>query len=91
MYHPLSIGTLFVSCMSRMTEYIAIEDDNVISPNRSNFQKGNDQLHGMRCNVTISEAIQLHCLAMRLLSDSQNLQKVGHGIVIFNGNVLGHA
>ena len=28
---------------------------------------------------------------MRLLSDSQNLQKVGHDIVIFNGNVLGHA
>ena len=28
---PLSIGILFASCMSRMTEYIAIEDDNVIS------------------------------------------------------------
>ena len=27
--HPLSIGTLLASCMSRMTEYIAIEDDNV--------------------------------------------------------------
>ena len=29
--HPLSIGTILASCMSRMTEYIAIEDDNVIS------------------------------------------------------------
>ena len=28
---PLSIGTLLASCMSRMTEYIAIEDDNMIS------------------------------------------------------------
>ena len=27
--HPLSIGTLLASCMSRMNEYIAIEDDNV--------------------------------------------------------------
>ena len=32
----------------------------------------------------------LHCLAMALLSNCQNLQKVGHDIVIFNGNVLGH-
>ena len=28
---------------------------------------------------------------MGLLSNCQNLQKVGHDIVIFNGNVLGHA
>ena len=49
------------------------------------FQKGND-------HVAISAATPLHnCLAMRLLSDSQNLQKVGNDIVIFNGNVLGHA
>ena len=27
--HPLFIGTLLASYMSRMTEYIAIEDDNV--------------------------------------------------------------
>ena len=30
-------------------------------------------------------------LAMRFLSDSLNLQTVGNDIVIFNGNVLGHA
>ena len=40
-------------------------------------------------NVTISAATSLHCLAMTLLSKSQNLQKVGNGYVIFNGNVLG--
>ena len=28
--NPLSIGTLLVSCMSRIIEYIAIEDDSVI-------------------------------------------------------------
>ena len=27
--HPLSIGTVVASFMSRMTEYIVIEDDNV--------------------------------------------------------------
>ena len=37
------------------------------------------------------EMIQLHCMAMTLLSNSQNLQKVETDIVIFNGNVLGHA
>ena len=58
------------------------------APYRSNFQKGNDRL---ACDVAISAATPLHCLAMRLLSDSQNLQKVGNDIVIFNGNVLGHA
>ena len=41
--------------------------------------------------VTISVAIQLHCMAMTLLSNSPNLQKVETDIVIFNGNVLGHA
>ena len=41
-------------------------------------------------NVTISAATPLHCLAMTLLSNSQNLQKVGNYIVIFYGNVLGH-
>ena len=40
---------------------------------------------------TISAATPLHCLAMTLLSNCPNLQKVGHDIVIFNGNVLGHA
>ena len=40
---------------------------------------------------TISAATPLHCLSMGLLSNCQNLQKVGHDIVIFNGNVLGHA
>ena len=30
--HPLSIGTFLASGMSRMTEYIAIEDDNVMTP-----------------------------------------------------------
>ena len=55
---------------------------------RSNCQKGNDHL---AWDVAISAATQLHCLAMRLSSDSQNLQKVGYDIVIFNGNVLGHA
>ena len=29
--HPLSIGTFLASGMSRMTEYIAIEDDNVMT------------------------------------------------------------
>ena len=29
--HPLSIGTILASYISRMTEYIAIEDDSVIS------------------------------------------------------------
>ena len=29
--HPLSIDTFLVSGMSRMTEYIAIEDDNVMT------------------------------------------------------------
>ena len=29
---PLSIGTFLASGMSRMTEYIAIEDDNVMTP-----------------------------------------------------------
>ena len=48
----------------------------------------NDQL---AWDVTISAAIQLHCLAMTLLPNSQNLQKVETDIVIFNGNVLGHA
>ena len=33
----------------------------------------------------------LHCLAMTRLSNSQNLQKVDNDIVVFNGNVLGHA
>ena len=41
--------------------------------------------------VTISAATPLHCLAMTRLSKSQNLQKVENYIVIFNGNVLGHA
>ena len=58
------------------------------APYRSNFQKGNDH---PAWDVAISAATPLHCLAMRLLSDSQNLQNVGHDIVIFNGNVLGHA
>ena len=42
-------------------------------------------------DVTISAATPLHCLAMTRLSKSQNLQKVENYIVIFNGNVLGHA
>ena len=58
------------------------------APCCSNFQKRNDQL---AWDVTISATIQLHCLAMTLLSNSQNLQKVETDIVIFNGNVLGHA
>ena len=52
------------------------------------FQKGNDHL---AWDETISGATPLHCLAMTLLSNCPNLQKVGHDIVIFNGNVLGHA
>ena len=52
------------------------------------FQKGNDHL---AWDETISAATPLHCLSMALLSNCQNLQKVGHDIVIFNGNVLGHA
>ena len=40
---------------------------------------------------TISAATPLHCLAMALLFNCQNLQKVGLDIVIFNGNVPGHA
>ena len=45
----------------------------------------------MAWDETISAATPLHCLSMGLLSNCQNLQKVGHDIVIFNGNVLGHA
>ena len=52
------------------------------------FQKGNDHLAWYE---TISAATPLNCLAMTLLSNCPNLQKVGHDIVIFNGNVLGHA
>ena len=44
---------------------------------------------GIRCDI--STAIQLHCLAMTLLSNLQNLQKVETDIVLFNGSVLGHA
>ena len=58
------------------------------APCCSNFQKRNDQLAR---DVTISTAIQLHCLPMTLLSNSQNLQKVETDIVIFNGNVLNHS
>ena len=57
------------------------------APYRSNFQKGNDHL---AWDVAISAATPLHCLAMRFLSDSQNLQKVGNDIGILNGNVLSH-
>ena len=42
-------------------------------------------------DVTFCAASPLHCLAMTRLSNSQNLQKVENDIVIFNGNVLGHA
>ena len=35
--------------------------------------------------------MHLHCLAMTLFSNLQNLQKVENDIAIFNGNVLGHA
>ena len=42
-------------------------------------------------DVTFSAATPLHCLAMIRLSNSQNLQKVDNDIVIFNGNILGHA
>ena len=55
------------------------------------FQKGNDHLIHLAWDETISAATPLHCLSMGLLSNCQNLQKVGHDIVIFNGNVLVHA
>ena len=58
------------------------------APCCSNFQKRNYQL---AWDVTISAAIQLHCLAMTLLSNSQNLQKVETDIDISNGNALGRA
>ena len=58
------------------------------APCYSNFQKGNDH---MTWDETISVVTPLHCLAMTLLSNLQNLQKVENDIVIFNGNVLGHA
>ena len=74
--------------MSNMLECDPQDYKKLHAPYRSNFQKGNDQLAG---DVAISVATPLHCLAMRLLSDSQILQKVGNDIVIFNGNVLSHA
>ena len=55
------------------------------------FQKRNDHHIHLAWDETISAATPLHCLSMGLLSNCQNLQKVGHDIVIFNGNVLGHA
>ena len=42
------------------------------APYRSNFQKENDHL---AWDVAISAATPLHCLAMRLLSDSQTCKK----------------
>ena len=54
----------------------------------SNFKKGNDH---MAWDETISAATPLHCLAMTLLPNLQNLQNVENDIVIVNGNVLGHA
>ena len=50
------------------------------APCCSSFQKGNDH---MAWNETISAATPL--------SNLQNVQKVENDIVIFNGNVLGHA
>ena len=47
--------------------------------------------HLLAWDVTFSAATPLHCLAMTRLSISQNLQKVDNDIVIFIGNVLGHA
>ena len=58
------------------------------APCCSNFQKGNDH---MARDETILTATLLHCMAMTLLSNGQNLQKVENYIVIFNGSVLGHA
>ena len=54
----------------------------------SNFQKGNDHLAWV---AKSSAASPLHCLAMTLLANSQNVQKVDNDIVIFNGNLLGQA
>ena len=58
------------------------------APCCSNFLKGNDQ---MAWDDKLWATIPLLCLAMTLLSNLQHLQKVGHDIVIFNGNVLSHA